>query len=385
MLVSQAHSVSQQARLAVTLAWVAGYTNILTLVTCGTVTSHVSGHVSQWGSDLFKAAWGPLGFLSFLLGAFGLGAAASALCIEHGKRRGWESIYVLPMAVQAALLGAFAVGVELHDHRFIETGLMLYAMTGVASFAMGLQNATITRISGGVVRTTHMTGVLTDLGHDFAVLLYHARDIVRARRAHGGRAVLAALLDHALAARVMLLACILVSFAVGAGLGVTAYGFAPSYAMYPPVLFLLWIIVQDIRTPICALEESGLADELGMQLPPSIAVFHLRRKVMGTRRRHRMPDLVRWIDALPRDKRIVVLNLEEAEELDPASRIELRALLHRAAGAGRVVLIAGLSQAMVREFGGADGRIDPSIFCPDLELAIARALTLAEARAGHRF
>ena len=46
MLVSHAHSFRQQARLAVTLAWVAGYTNIVTLLACGTVTSHVSGTTS---------------------------------------------------------------------------------------------------------------------------------------------------------------------------------------------------------------------------------------------------------------------------------------------------------------------------------------------------
>ena len=30
--------------------------------------------------------------------------------------------------------------------------------------AMGLQNSLVTRLSGAVVRTTHLTGVLTDLG-----------------------------------------------------------------------------------------------------------------------------------------------------------------------------------------------------------------------------
>jgi len=33
MFVAQAHSFVQQARLAITLAWVAGYTNIIALLT----------------------------------------------------------------------------------------------------------------------------------------------------------------------------------------------------------------------------------------------------------------------------------------------------------------------------------------------------------------
>jgi uncharacterized membrane protein YoaK (UPF0700 family) len=35
-------------------------------------------------------------------------------------------------------------------------------------FAMGLQNSLVTRLSGAVVRTTHLTGVVTDLGIEAA-------------------------------------------------------------------------------------------------------------------------------------------------------------------------------------------------------------------------
>ena len=58
MLVSQAHSFVQQGRLAITLAWVAGYTNILTILTCGTVTSHISGTTSNLGRDVAERSWG---------------------------------------------------------------------------------------------------------------------------------------------------------------------------------------------------------------------------------------------------------------------------------------------------------------------------------------
>jgi uncharacterized membrane protein YoaK (UPF0700 family) len=66
MLIAQAHSFEQQARLAVTLAWVAGYTNIVTIITCGVATSHVSGTTSQLGLDVVEAKWG-LALLAFLI------------------------------------------------------------------------------------------------------------------------------------------------------------------------------------------------------------------------------------------------------------------------------------------------------------------------------
>ena len=42
-------------------------------------------------------------------------------------------------------------------------------------FIMGLQNAVITQISRAVIRTTHVTGLLTDLGIELGKLLYMNR------------------------------------------------------------------------------------------------------------------------------------------------------------------------------------------------------------------
>jgi uncharacterized membrane protein YoaK (UPF0700 family) len=54
---------------------------------------------------------------------------------------------------------------------------------------MGLQNATITKVSQAEIRTTHMTGIVTDLGLELGRLLYwnrspeaDARHVVRADR-----------------------------------------------------------------------------------------------------------------------------------------------------------------------------------------------------------
>ena len=56
-------------------------------------------------------------------------------------------------------------------------------------FIMGLQNAIVTKISQAEIRTTHMTGVVTDLGIELGRLIYwnrtrHRDDIhfVRANR-----------------------------------------------------------------------------------------------------------------------------------------------------------------------------------------------------------
>lgn len=43
-------------------------------------------------------------------------------------------------------------------------------------FAMGLQNSFVTRISNAVVRTTHLTGLFTDLGIELSQLIFYRQE-----------------------------------------------------------------------------------------------------------------------------------------------------------------------------------------------------------------
>ncbi len=384
MFIAQAHSFTQQARLAITLAWIAGYTNIVSILTCGWATSHTSGTASQIGRDVAEGSWMVGVFALFLLGTFLVGAALSAVATETGRRRGWDSIYVLPMLMQAILLALFAVGVELHDPEnpaLIPVGASLWWMTGVASMAMGLQNATITRISGGVVRTTHVTGVVTDLGMEGVQFLFWLRDRRRDSPPLPAQALLRSVRSHPTAIRLALLASILGSFIIGACLGTIALEHVARWAMIPPVLFLLWIVLQDIRTPICEIDSSAeFGGDSGIPLPDAIAVHHLRKDRSRRGAVHRLPDLQTWFDRLPRSKRIVILDLGDVTELDANAILELRALMLRARASERRLVIAGITGEQyhtMRESGAGDV-LDPTNLCADLELAIARGMMLLE-------
>lgn len=379
MLVSQAHSFTQQARLAITLAWVAGFTNVMTVLTCATVTSHVSGSVSLWGERMAEGRW-PL-FITFLLATFLAGAMLSSLFVETGRRRGWESIYVLPITFQALLLGGFAWMVRDHVPGAVETGVRLYTMTGLASAAMGLQNATITRISGGVVRTTHMTGVFTDLGFETVQFLYWLRDRNRSSPPAPARALVHSVRTHPTARRLALLFSVVASFALGGGLGTLAYAQLPEWAMFLPVLLLFWIVVHDVRTPICEIEPSTLVDGAsGYGLPEGLAVYHLRRDRDRKGVIHRLPDLLRWWERLPPDKRVVILDLTDVTVIDDNAALELRALLKQATATGRRVLVAGVTRQQYKSMrdAGAGDALDQSTVVADLELAVARGLSTLE-------
>lgn len=384
MFVAQAHSFTQQARLAITLAWVAGYANTIGILVCGHVISHVSGTTSDAGRWAAAGRWDLVLFAGFLLATFLVGAMLSGATTEFARRRGWESVYVTPMAIEAALLAAFAIAIELRHSTEVSSGFPLYVLSGIGSLAMGLQNATITRISGGVVRTTHVTGVLTDLGLELVNAAYWLRDRASSRDiAHADRPLAAevtpAARHHAPGWRVLLLASILGSFALGAGLGALVFTLSPRLAMFPPVLFLAWIIFQDVRRPIAEIEPSALvSSDAGLQLPPELTVFELRHQRSRPGRIHRMPDLQMWADRLPAHLRVIVLDLAGVPQIDEDSVIELREAIAKLREQGREFVLAGLAPAAIAELraaGGAD-LLDPASACPDVELAIARGLAL---------
>src|SRR5690348_12448443 len=112
MLSARAYSFRQKSRLAISLSWVGGYTNVVVFLTCGTVISHVTGTTTYLGRDLVDHAWAAAGFGAFLWVTFLLGAISSALMTETAKRRGMASKYIPPITVEAALLIVVALCVS---------------------------------------------------------------------------------------------------------------------------------------------------------------------------------------------------------------------------------------------------------------------------------
>lgn len=141
--------------LASLLAGIAGAANAGGFFALGDYTSHMTGYLARAADHL---ALGELAVvLASLLAicAFVAGAAASAALIERtrGRRQ-----YAWPLVVQGVLLALFGIGGTLVGAPGKAAGLALLC------FIMGMQNATITRISGARIRTTHATGMITDIG-----------------------------------------------------------------------------------------------------------------------------------------------------------------------------------------------------------------------------
>jgi len=136
------------------LACVAGTVNAVALMGLDhQAVSHVTGSAARVGLGLAGATPEPYGQLAALVAAFLVGAALSGALIGSSALV-FGRTYGVALLVEASML---ALCVPL-----LERGL--FAGELLAAAACGLQNAMATTYSGAVVRTTHVTGVVTDLG-----------------------------------------------------------------------------------------------------------------------------------------------------------------------------------------------------------------------------
>jgi uncharacterized membrane protein YoaK (UPF0700 family) len=395
MLSAAAYSFRQKSRLAISLSWVAGYTNVILFILCAVVVAHATGNVTHLGQRLAELrlvdAWRSGGFLVLL---FFCGAVASALMTEGARRRGAVSKYILPIALQALLLGALglivaALGLNMNSAlTFDRHPALLYWLSGTASFAMGLQNATITRISGAVVRTTHLTGVVTDLGLEGVQYLLWLRDKTRVRRAGRAARVLRLSRRHPSVLRIGLLASIFASFLFGVVAGTVAFEHWPAFAMILPVGFLLWIVFVDYRKPIADVRELDLLRDpemtdqydanLKAMLPPGLGIYRLTHHRKGVR--HHAPDFQLWVDRLPAHWQVVILAVSPWTHFDADAVADLATAVQKLRGDHRDIVICGVTPpqfTVLRDEGLVDA-LGVENFAPDLDFAIGRAMNIID-------
>ena len=166
----RSHAANRQLGLA--LAFVAGAINAGGFLAVQQYTSHMTGIVSAMADHL--ALGNPLLVLAGLgaLLAFLAGAATSAVMVNFGRRRRLSSEYAAPLLLEAALLLCFGLlGAWLAQVHSLFVPLTVLLLC----FIMGLQNAVISKLSRLEIRTTHITGIVTDIGIELGKLLYWNR------------------------------------------------------------------------------------------------------------------------------------------------------------------------------------------------------------------
>lgn len=173
----QPHELAQPrfVSLWALLAFQAGFINSLGFLACHRFVSHVTGFGTQVGISLGEGRyWHAVEMFSAPL-AFIAGAWFNGLLTVARQSRGLVPrydvvttlmpgiIFILMCGGVLGLFGPFGEPLEFNRDFILLASLC---------FICGMQNACFATLTKGQIRTTHLTGISTDLGTDLALTLY---------------------------------------------------------------------------------------------------------------------------------------------------------------------------------------------------------------------
>ena len=240
-LTGRDRTAAADRHLGCALAFVAGAANAGGFLAVRQYTSHMTGVVSAMADGLV------LGHLDLALSGAGallcfvLGAACSAVMINFARRRKLHSEYAMPLLFEAALLIGFGLlGARLSKVQ----GLFVPATVMLLCFIMGLQNALITKLSRAEIRTTHLTGMITDIGIELGKLFYWNRA--------GHQAFAAVQADRP---RLRLLMTLVAFFFAGGVLGALGFKHAGYVSTVPLALLLVALASVPAMDDLAALTD----------------------------------------------------------------------------------------------------------------------------------
>lgn len=218
--------------LAYLLAWVAGVLNSVGFVAVGFYTSHMTGITASVADQLVLGGWLVVGMGVLALTTFVLGAMTSALQFHWARRRDrWHdrrfALVLLTEAVLVLLIGALTDLVPGPERQ--------WPLVAALGFVMGLQNALITKVSDATIRTTHVTGMVTDIGIELGKGVYRNR--------LDGASPVRADLD-----RLRMHATLVLLFFLGGVMGAVGYLAVGVVVLLVPAALLLTIAVPPLLT-----------------------------------------------------------------------------------------------------------------------------------------
>ncbi len=209
-------------RLAVLLCLNAGFINAAGFLAWGILTTNVTGHAALWAISLTTGKVGALLVVGGWLLLFLIGSFLSSLLIEKiGVHKTWS--YTIPILIIISCIVSVALAAEQLSGQ--EAYNKYWA--GILLLAMGMQNGLVSIVSGNVVRTSHLTGMFTDLGIDIAQRITHNDKTPETNK------------------KIILRLAIIVSFLSGGIAGSLAFMHLSFKAFYIPVAILFIALFYD--------------------------------------------------------------------------------------------------------------------------------------------
>lgn len=167
----QKRTYKHNLKLAVLLSATAGIVNVAGFMAFSIFTTNITGHVAQFAKELSEGNFYFTEMVSLWIFLFFFGAFFSSTTIAIVGKKHPSLSHTLPLLVEALIL--LAVGYI--GQNYPASNLKNHLLAGSLLFAMGIQNAMVSMVSGFVVRTTHLTGLMTDLGIELSQLLLNKK------------------------------------------------------------------------------------------------------------------------------------------------------------------------------------------------------------------
>lgn len=168
-------NLSHNKKIASLLSFVAGVVNVAGFISVQRLTTNVTGHFAYFVDEVFKLNFAESFIYFYYILFFFLGSFISSLFVEIISRKNEQYIYVIPTIIESIIL--FAVAIFGHYLTTNHANTIAFTLL----FAMGLQNSLVTRISDAIVRTTHLTGLFTDLGIELSQLFFYKSEAQKAK------------------------------------------------------------------------------------------------------------------------------------------------------------------------------------------------------------
>ena len=163
-------------RLGYIMSLLAGAINAGGFFAFARYTSHVTGSMSLLAAMVYLKQWTAAAVAMVSVLCFIAGAAHSGWVILWTQQMRFRGSYGLSMWLEALYLlifGLFGITALQWD---ADGGLVFPSLAlFLLCFIMGMHNTVMTLLSGGAIRSTHMTGTATDLGIEISRALYYSK------------------------------------------------------------------------------------------------------------------------------------------------------------------------------------------------------------------
>lgn len=239
--------------------WVAGFVDTIGfLVLSRILAANMSGNTVRLGVNFAQVTWDEVLRRGWPVLMFVCGLVLSALILEGAGRRGFRSGTSLTLGLESLLIATFIwVGgpTMMNGVAHPATNWGFNTLVGLLAVAMGLQNATITRVGALSVKTTHVTGTLTKMAELFARYIVWFYDRTRGRfRRRVGKVLRVSPRQRSVQGATFM-AGLWVAFALGATCAAYTKNRMELRCLVFPIAISLMLVIIDLCHPILASEE----------------------------------------------------------------------------------------------------------------------------------